>query len=222
LTFHHKSHTLKLSRIGCGHINMAESEQTINLLPHEKENLMTQFLDWALSIGRLLVILTEIVALGTFIYRFGLDAQLVNLHDDIKTKSFIVDNFQSQEATYRDIQDRLQTAKQYTAVGKTTTGVFEEIAKIGQGKITFKDLDVSTDTMKIEVAAESGDAISQFVNALKESPSITSISVDKVANNTATAQITVYITATLKKEAFASTTTNTDSALNTATVNQQQ
>jgi Fimbrial assembly protein (PilN) len=201
--------------LDCGIVGMAENEQTINLLPHEKENLMTQFLDWALTIGRLLVILTEIVALGTFIYRFSLDAQLVNLHDDIKTKSFIVDNFKDQETTFRDVQSRLATAKQYASVSNTTANIFEEIAKIGQGKITFKDLNVSTQDVKIEVAANSGSAISQFVNDLKNSPTMTSLSVDKVANNTAGGVITVYITATLKKAPFDSLDTKTSGTLNT-------
>ncbi|HVA96871.1 MAG TPA: hypothetical protein VND99_04400 [Candidatus Acidoferrales bacterium] len=200
---------------------MAEKNISINLLPHEKENLLTQFLDWALTIGRLLVILTEIVALGTFVYRFGLDSQIVNLHDKIKSESFIVDNFQDAEKTFRDIQDRLATSKQYTTVGNTTSNIFIEITKLGQNKITFKDLTVSTQNAKIEVEAPTGGALTDFVNALKNSPSVTGVSVDKVANNTATAQISVYITATLKPEAFASTGTKTLDTVNTAVLNQQ-
>ena len=68
----------------CGLVAMAEQVPTINLLPNQGENLTTKFFNWALSIGRLLIILTEMVALATFLYRFGLDAQIVDLHDKIK------------------------------------------------------------------------------------------------------------------------------------------
>jgi len=203
LTISSKSHTLKLSRIGCGDTDMAVREPTINLLPQNRESLLNQFLDWALTIGRLLVILTEMVALGTFIYRFGLDMQIVNLHDDIKSKSFIVDNFKDAETKFRDVQDRLATAKKYSAVSHTTTAIFTEISKFGQDKITFKDINVSTQDAKIVIEARSASAISQFVNGLKDDSSITTISIDKITNNTSSAEITVYLTATLKKALFA-------------------
>src|SRR5690242_9941165 len=112
---------------------MAEKSPTINLLPQNNESLLNQFLDWALVIGRLLVILTEIVALGTFIYRFGLDSQNVALHDKIKTDSIIIENFKDSEATFRDIQARLAVVKQYSAVDNTITDIFTEITKLGKG-----------------------------------------------------------------------------------------
>lgn len=218
LTISPKSHTLKLSRIGCGLVSMAEKQQTINLLPHQTESLLNQFLDWALTIGRLLVILVEMVALGTFLFRFGLDMQIVNLHDKIKSESFIVDNFKDAEATFRDIQERLTTVKQYTAVGDTTTNTFTQIAKLGQDKVTFKDLTVSTTDAKIVVEAQSSAALSQFVNALKSNVSITAVSIDKVVNDTTDAQITVYISATFKKSAFAQSVDQQTNGTN-ATIN---
>src|SRR6266480_2874522 len=132
---------------------MAEKEQTINLLPQSGDSFITQFFNWALTIGRLLIILTEMVALGTFIYRFGLDMQIVDLHDKIKAESFIVANFKDAETTFRDVQDRLATVKRYTTVGGTTSEIFTDIIKMGQGKITFKDITVSTQNAKIQVAA---------------------------------------------------------------------
>jgi len=183
---------------------MAEKIQTINLLPKKDTSLLNQFLDWALTIGRLLIILTEMVALGTFIYRFGLDMQLVNLHDKIKSESFIVDNFKDAEAKFRDAQDRLATVKQYNAVAHTTTDAFTKITKLGQSIVTFQDIAVSTQDAKIVIEARSASALSQFVNSLKNDPDITSISIDKITNETDTAEITVYITASLKKAAFAS------------------
>ncbi len=203
LTIHQKSHRLELSRSGCGLVAMAEKVSTINLLPQSGDSFITQFFNWALTIGRLLIIITEMVALGTFIYRFSLDMQIVDLHDKIKAESFIVANFKDAETTFRDIQDRLTTVKRYTAVGGTTTGIFTDITKMGQGKVTFKDLTVNTQNAKIEVAAPTTTTLSAFVDALKTYPSIASVAIDKVQNNTTSAQIIVTITATLKQNAFA-------------------
>ncbi len=183
---------------------MAEKSTSINLLPHQQgDSFLTQLLNWSLNIGRLLIILTEMVALGTFLYRFSLDMQIVDLHDKIKGESFIVANFKSSEANFRDIQDRLATSKRYTAIGATTTTVFSDITKMGQGKITFKDLTVTTQNVKISAQAPSATALSQFVGTLRNHPEITAVTVDKVANSSANAQVSVNITATLKPQAFA-------------------
>jgi hypothetical protein len=220
LTFPWKSHKLKLSRIVfCGFAAMAEKTPTINLLPDSGDSFLTQFFNWALTIGRLLIILTEMVALGTFIYRFGLDMQIVDLHDKIKAESFIVANFKDAEATFRDIQERLATVKRYTSVGATTTSTFTDIAKMGEGKVTFKDLTITTNNAKIEVAAPSASSLTQFVDLLKNYPAVSSVSIDKVENNTTSAQIIVNISATLKQQAFAPTETQTNNTGGQATLN---
>ncbi len=203
MTIPSKSHTLELSRDGCGFVVMAEKVPTINLLPQSGNNFITQFFNWALTIGRLLIILTEMVALGTFIYRFSLDMQIVDLHDKIKAESFIVANFNTAETSFRDIQDRLATIKRYTSVGGTTTGIFADITSMGKGKVTFKDLSVTTQNAKIIVEAQTSSTLTQFVDELKSNPSIASVSIDKVENNTTSAQIIVSITATLKHAQFA-------------------
>jgi hypothetical protein len=184
-------------------VRMAENTvPSINLLPQKGESFVTQFLNWTLTIGRLLIIIVEMLALGTFLYRFDLDMKIVDLHDKIEAQSFIVANFEKSEATFRDIQDRLALVKRYDSVGTTTTTIFTDIASIGQGRVTFRDLTVETETAKIEAQAPSTTTLSQFVDDLKKHPSITSVIIDKVENSTSTSLITVSITATLKKSDF--------------------
>lgn len=175
---------------------------SINLLPQKGESFVTQFLNWVLSIGRLLIILVECLALGTFIYRFDLDMKIVDLHDKIEAQSFVVANFQKSEENFRDIQDRLTLAEKYDSIGNVTTGIFTDITSLGQGKITFRNLTVETEAAKIEAQAASSVALSQFVESLRAHPSITGVSVDKVENSTTSSLIIVSITAKLKQTAF--------------------
>jgi hypothetical protein len=52
---------------------MAKDQISINLLDNKGKSFTEQFLDWALAIGRLLIIVTETVALAAFLYRFSID-----------------------------------------------------------------------------------------------------------------------------------------------------
>jgi hypothetical protein len=179
---------------------MANETRSINLLPgSHDEGIVAQFLDWALTIGRLLIILTESLALGTFLYRFSLDMRIIDLHDEIKASSFIVANFKSSEDKFRDIQARLALAKQYGEESNKTATMFSDIAEMGRGRITFQNLLITTEIIKIDLQAPSTTTISAFVDALKQYPGITSVSIDKVENKTASAVINVGITAYLQE-----------------------
>ncbi len=140
--------------------------------------------------------------------------EIVDLHDKIKAESFIVANFKDAETSFRDIQDRLTTVKKYTSVGQTTTSIFTDIIKMGQDKVTFKDLTVNTQIAKMQMQAQYADVLSQFVTELKSDPSIVSVTIDKVENNTSNAQILVSLTATLKHAAFASEGQQTGTSIN--------
>ncbi len=177
---------------------MADSKPSINLLPDKNTGFLAQFLNWSLSIGRLLIILTETAALATFLYRFGLDMQIVDLHDKIKAQGSIVKNFKTSEDNFRNLQDRLSLARNYDDLSGTIPKIFIEVADIGRGKVVFNSLSVSTDSIKIEAQAPSADLLSQFANDLRNYPSIKSVNVDNIKNSTTNALVTIGITAQLK------------------------
>lgn len=199
LTFHPKNHRLELSRVvpNDGFMAMANEKKSINLLPGKEGGLVTQFLNWSLTVGRLLIILVETLALGTFLYRFNLDMKIVDLHDQIKAESFIIENFANQEAEFRNLQSRLAMAKVYGETNPAVT-VFKDIAELGRGKITFRSLFVTLNAIKIEAVAPSASALSQFTDALKKHPEVTDVSVDKVENKATTSTVVVIISAKLK------------------------
>lgn len=178
---------------------MAETNRpSINLLPNKGEGFINQFLNWAVNIGRLLIIITETVALATFLYRFDLDMKIVDLHDEIKQKSFIIKNFKSYEDSFRNLQERLALAKTYEELSTKNLTIFTDIIELGRGKVTFRNLSVSTETIKIEAQAPSSTALSQFTSALRQYPHIASVSVDNVENSATNARIIVSITALMK------------------------
>ncbi len=180
---------------------MAEKTKSINLLPNKGEGFLNQFLRWALSIGRLLIILTETLALGTFLYRFSLDMKITDLHDSIKNQSAIVEQFKTTEAAARNLQLRLFLAKKQEALADNTTDIFADITEMGRGKVTFRDLLVTRDTAKIDVQSGSNSSLNIFVNSLKEYPLITSINIAGVENKTSASVIRMSITANLKNSA---------------------
>ena len=181
---------------------MADKTKSINLLPNKDGGIFDQFLNWALTIGRLLIILTETLALGTFLYRFSLDMKITDLHDLIRNQSAIVEQFKSTEDTVRNLQIRLAFAQISDSISGVAPDAFSDIIELGRGKVTFRNLLVSREGIKIEVQASNSYSLNTFVDNLKNYQGISSISVDSIENKTSNALIYMSLTAHLKQVAL--------------------
>lgn len=177
---------------------MAKHMHGINLLPDKGDTVLVQFLNWALSVGRLLIIIVETLALGTFLYRFTLDWQIIDLKDKIKQQRAIVTSFKSQEDIFRNMQTRLDLIKKIDGLSAKNPQMLSDIVEMGRGYVTFRRLYVADKSVSIEVFASNPAPISAFVAALKEHPRIQSISIDKIENKTTSSVVTAGINASLK------------------------
>ncbi len=180
---------------------------SINLMPNRGDTVLIQFLNWALTIGRLLIILVETLALGTFLYRFSLDMQIVDLKDKIKVQRAFVTSYKSQEEIFRNLQDRLNLVKKYDTKAESSPKALSDIIDMGRGYITFRSIYISNTVFRIEASAPTVAPLTVFVNSLKKYPLIKSISIDKVENKTSSAEIIVGISAYLTADTKAADTT---------------
>src|SRR6266568_2696795 len=79
----------------------------INLARGKGESPIDKFTFWALSTGKVVIVLTETIALMAFLYRFALDRKILDLHDKIKQTSEIVKAQSVNESKYRQLQNTL-------------------------------------------------------------------------------------------------------------------
>src|SRR5438876_280408 len=174
---------------------MAKSMHQINLLPNTGDTMFVQFLNWALTVGRLLIILVETLALSVFLYRFSLDMQTQDLKDKIKIQRSIVQSFKSQEDIFRNLQLRLTLVKKYDAQSANSPNILSQIIDKGRGTITFRKIYISNEVIRIEAQAPNIAPLTEFVNFLKTYPQVTGVSIDKVENKTSSAVVIVGISA---------------------------
>jgi hypothetical protein len=173
-------------------------KRVINLLPNKGDTVLNQFLSWSLSVGRLLVIITETLALSVFIYRFSLDMRIVDLHDKIKTESIIVQNFKDGEIIYRSLQAKLNNARHYDIIDDRPVTTLKDIIELGRNKITFTNIVATRDSVDIDVQARSADSLALFTQALKSYPQVQDVLINRVESKTSNGVVTVGITVKLK------------------------
>ncbi len=185
---------------------MAKKVPDINLIKTGKIDIIDQLIKWAINIGRIVIIVVEVIALSAFLYRFSLDRELIDLHSKIKQEQAIVDFFKENEDTYRNLQDRLLTASTFSEQASKKTKIFNDIITFTPSGIIFNDLSVYEERIRITASTNSIIALSSFVETLKDYPLIESISVDKIENKPSTSLISFGISATLKKDKVVKTT----------------
>ena len=171
---------------------------TINLVRGRKPHIFDQFVGWALSIGRVVVILTELVALGAFLYRFGLDRQLVDLHDKIAQEQSIVDLLKQNEDTYRNLQYRLSLAKTVITDQQKSVKLYGDIISMMDSSTTLQTLIIDQGSVKITLEVPSITSLSSFIDQMKNYPNFTSVSLDRIENKTSIGIITANVSAILK------------------------
>ena len=71
---------------------MAAQNKDIELLPKEEweKTSLGKFIKWVLTVGRYIVIFTELIVISAFISRFKLDRDLSKIYEDIEKKQSLV------------------------------------------------------------------------------------------------------------------------------------
>lgn len=176
-----------------------QSSASINLVKR-KTNLLDEILRWSLSVGRLLVIITEIVAFTTFIYRFSLDRTLIDLHTSIKDKQAIIESLKDREAIYRNLQERIIVASTISARNdKNVTLINDVVEKTPQG-ITFNLLTIDETGVIIDANINSVSSLMAFINSLREYPKFDSVTIEAIDNKSSNSSVIVRISAKLKED----------------------
>lgn len=189
---------------------MKNKQPSINLLKKDKGSFLDKFINWALTFGRLVVIVTEAVALGAFLYRFSLDRQLIDLHDEISQKQAIVKYLKTNEDKYRDTQARIGVAAKFIDSGQNTYNTLANVVNLAPENFTFNNLSVSENAVIVVADVQSLSSLTEFIDGLKNNPEISSVSLDQIQNKTSNGMLSVAISAkrTSKKPLGVNSKTN--------------
>ncbi len=176
-----------------------QSSASVNLIKI-KTNAYDDVLRWALSIGRLLIIITEIIAFSTFIYRFSLDRTIIDLHSKIKQEKAIIESLKDKEAIYRNVQERVTLTKQISDKGNEKVQTLNDIIALTPTGITFNNFDLGQDQLSLDCNVESVSSLTTFVKSLKSYSKVSSVTIGSITNKAEGSGINVILTVKFKEK----------------------
>lgn len=175
-----------------------QGTESINLIK-SKANKLDEVIKWALSIGRLLIILTELVAFSTFLYRFTLDRTLIDLHEKINQEQAIVASLKDREEIYRNLQGRITDISKITKSGSRNIKILNDVARLTPTEITFNSFAIEGNQIAIDSDVGSIPSLTNFLTLLRDYSETSSVSVDRIDNQSLNNAINVLTTVQLKE-----------------------
>jgi hypothetical protein len=176
---------------------MQNNQPSINLAKDKEISSFDRFIDWTLMIGRLIVIVIEVIAVAAFVYRFSLDEKLVNLHTEIKKQQATIISLKNDENKYRNLQDRIALAATFSENSARTSKIITDFGNLIPSQATITSLIFSKSQANIVVDVTSVSLLADLIKSFKTYNGIKSISIDNIENKPSIG-LTVNITTTFK------------------------
>jgi len=167
-------------------ISMAAPKSNIEFLPQEdwEKTSFGRFLKWLLTIGRYIVIFTELIVILAFLSRFKLDRDLTDLYEEIEAKQAIIQTSVDFESDFRFLQKQLSTIQGLRKDQLQTKQLMEEIAALTPIDVYFSDLSITGDKASFTANALSEAGLATFINNLKKSSRFSNLKIGSLAIGT--------------------------------------
>lgn len=161
----------------------ANNEIKINLLPRDPfyDSVIGKGTTWALSVGRYIVIFTELVVIISFASRFTLDRRVTDLNQEILEKQSIIESYGDLEQNVRDVQKRLEVYNQMK-MKNDFSEIFDILTSLTPSDVTFKELTITNQSVAFSGRTQSTDSLTQFLNRVKTSPYFREVDVENISN----------------------------------------
>lgn len=178
-------------------------KKSINLLPRDafESSRLGIVLEWALSFGKWAVIITQLIVMLAFLWRFGLDRQATDLKKEIAQNVAVIKSYEDLERDFVLIQKRVDHSKPIIMHQELLASMIEQLEAIMPEGVWLEKMTISETNIVLTAYARSLSGFSQFLTALQKDSRFTSVSVAKIQDGgTQGAQMQFDVSLEYKKE----------------------
>lgn len=161
----------------------AQQSVAVNLLPRDafSESFIGKLLLWALSIGRYIVVFTELIVIVSFLSRFKLDRDLTDLNSSIDQQLAVVKSYGDLEPTIRRVQTKTRLIRELTDVTQPHE-VVNLVSTMLPVDVRLTKLSVYSDRLELSGISLSAQGFAVFVHGLQQQSTFWGLQVVKIAS----------------------------------------
>jgi Tfp pilus assembly protein PilN len=174
----------------------------INLLSQDdfSQSAVGRVMLWALSIGRYIVVFTELIVILSFLSRFKLDRDLTDLNEAIARQKAIILSYGNLENDLRFTQSQLALVRQ-VQTPLTPPAVLDLLGQTIPADVRLTQLQITPNTLDLQATALSTQGFTRFINNLLSRDEVKHLSLNGVTSKDQGLTITFSLNAELDKPA---------------------
>lgn len=160
-------------------------KKSINLLPRDAFETSTVglVLEWSLVFGKWAVIITQLIVMGAFLYRFTLDRKLTDLRKQIDKNVAVVKSYDQIERDFILAQKQLSQAKTTLNSQELIIKTINEVGRITPTEVWFDRITLTPSNLSMTAYAASLPAFGQFLTTVQSSPIFNGVRVGKIESS---------------------------------------
>lgn len=151
---------------------MTAQKTAIEFAPREdwEKGPLGKILKWVLSVGRHIIIMTELVVILAFLSRFKLDRDLTDLGEKIKQKQAIVESSSSFEKNFRFLQKRLIKIEELRKDQLKADEILSELSSLIPVDVYLANFTIEGKQVSLSATVLSEAGLATFLRNLRNSP----------------------------------------------------
>lgn len=157
----------------------------INLVPKDPffETFWGRSFKWALSVGRYIVIFTELVVIVSFATRFPLDRRSTDLNSSIHQKELVIKSYGDLEKQFRFVQQQISDYQQLKQESNLVE-IFPILNDTIPQNVVLTSLSIKNNSLSFSGTAYSQDALNVLVNNMQLDPHFSEVKISKIESST--------------------------------------
>ena len=162
-------------------------KRSINLLPRDdfEASTLGVILAWALVFGKWSVIITQLIVMGTFLWRFQLDRELTDLRRSVAKEVVVIKSYETAERDFVLAQKQLTQIGHVLADQEKIRQSLKEIERITPNEVWYDRITISPAEVNLTAYAATLPGFGQFINRVQVSPIFSQVRVGKSESSNA-------------------------------------
>jgi len=163
------------------------AKKEVSLLPDAENpnSFGSRLLLWLTSVGRFIIVFTELIVICAFISRFWLDRKNSDLSEIVRQQKAILESTQDFEKEYSLLQQRLKVIKNFYTQRPDYSAKIISLTESTPPDIIFTSINFDLDdksniTADLSATALNNETINRFINNLVSNPDIRTVDVKNI------------------------------------------
>lgn len=169
------------------------------------QSFSNRLLHWISTVGRILLITTNLIVVSVFISRFWLDRKNADLSETLRQQKAIIESTKEFEADFNSLQARLNYIKSYIL---SSNSLSPKLVSLTQSiptqvlidNLTVNDGDTATTVVQLTATALNEQSIVDLVSNLILNPQIKSVEISSIEKKSKTNKFKIILSLNISSQ----------------------